>query len=135
MGSEKCFERGMLGGRFCVVPRRGVTDDLYQECILFSCMSARIRLSRRGVCLTRPIVAQRLHEMQHFSLRDPLVLFRPLLLLWMIKRVISMLRISRRWFEGKGDVWRLLQDMSDGIDGRSWPEEQAVEVGSAPPGL
>ena len=33
-----------------------------------------------------------------------------------------------RWFDGKGDVWRLLQDVSDAIDGRSWPEDHAVEV-------
>ena len=42
-----------------------------------------------------------------------------------------------RWFAGKGDVWRLLQDIGDAIDGRSWPEDQAVEVRCIPacPGL
>lgn len=34
----------------------------------------------------------------------------------------------RKWFEGKGDVWRLLQDISDAIDGRTWPLEDKEEV-------
>ena len=33
-----------------------------------------------------------------------------------------------RWFEGRGDVWRLLQDLSDSIDGRTWPMQDAAEV-------
>ena len=40
-------------------------------------------------------------------------------------------QLRRRWFAGKGDVWRLLQDLGDTIDGRSWPEDQAVEVRAA----
>lgn len=37
-------------------------------------------------------------------------------------------RWYRRWFEGKGDVWRLLQDLSPAIDGRTWPQEQEPQV-------
>jgi hypothetical protein len=29
-----------------------------------------------------------------------------------------------RFFEGKGDVWRLLQSISDKVDGRIYPDEQ-----------
>ena len=33
-----------------------------------------------------------------------------------------------RFFKGKGDVWRLLQDLSDAIDGRTWPSESEADV-------
>ena len=50
----------------------------------------------------------------------------------MCQEVQAERAVRRRWFEGKGDVWRLLQDVSDAIDGRSWPEDHAVEVCTAP---
>lgn len=34
----------------------------------------------------------------------------------------------RKWWEGKGDVWRLLQDMAVTIDGRTWPAEEEAHV-------
>ncbi|KAL0018651.1 hypothetical protein WJX77_001846 [Trebouxia sp. C0004] len=37
-------------------------------------------------------------------------------------------RSYRKWWEGKGDVWRLLQDMAVTIDGRTWPAEEEAHV-------
>ncbi|KAK9840817.1 hypothetical protein WJX81_006835 [Elliptochloris bilobata] len=37
-------------------------------------------------------------------------------------------KIYRRFFKGKGDVWRLLQDLSDAIDGRTWASEAEEDV-------
>lgn len=34
----------------------------------------------------------------------------------------------RRWFQGKGDTWRLLQDLAVAIDGRTWAREDQAEV-------
>ncbi|DBB15736.1 TPA: hypothetical protein ACH3X3_003943 [Trebouxia sp. C0006] len=34
----------------------------------------------------------------------------------------------RKWWEGKGDVWRLLQDMAVTVDGRTWPAEEEAHV-------
>ncbi len=36
--------------------------------------------------------------------------------------------VLHRFFKGKGDVWRLLQDLSDAIDGRTWPSESEADV-------
>ena len=33
-----------------------------------------------------------------------------------------------RWWENKGDVWRLLQDMAVTIDGRTWPAKDEAQV-------
>ena len=33
-----------------------------------------------------------------------------------------------RWWEGKGDVWRLLQDLAVTIDGRTWPAADEPQV-------
>lgn len=37
-------------------------------------------------------------------------------------------RSYRKWWENKGDVWRLLQDMAVTIDGRTWPAEDEAQV-------
>ncbi|KAK9814144.1 hypothetical protein WJX72_001224 [[Myrmecia] bisecta] len=36
--------------------------------------------------------------------------------------------IYRRWWDSKGDVWRLIQDLADAIDGRTWPAEEKKKV-------
>lgn len=33
-----------------------------------------------------------------------------------------------RWWENKGDVWRLLQDMAVTIDGRTFPAKDEAQV-------
>jgi hypothetical protein len=33
-----------------------------------------------------------------------------------------------RWFSGKSDVWRLLQDLADCMDGRVWPAKDKPKV-------
>ena len=35
-----------------------------------------------------------------------------------------------RVFANKGDVWRLMNSLSDVVDGRTWPENQEPEVGT-----
>ena len=35
-----------------------------------------------------------------------------------------------RVFANKGDMWRLLNSLSDVVDGRTWPENQEPQVGS-----
>ena len=35
-----------------------------------------------------------------------------------------------RIFANKGDVWRLMNSLSDVVDGRTWPENQESEVGA-----
>lgn len=34
----------------------------------------------------------------------------------------------RKWWENKGDVWRLLQDLAVTIDGRTWPAKDEAQV-------
>ncbi len=45
-----------------------------------------------------------------------------------------MWEVWYRWWEGKGDVWRLLQDMAVTIDGRTWPAEEEAHVRPLPLG-
>lgn len=33
-----------------------------------------------------------------------------------------------RWFAGKSDAWRLLQDVADCMDGRVWPVQDKPKV-------
>lgn len=33
-----------------------------------------------------------------------------------------------RWWENKGDVWRLLQDIAVTVDGRTWPAKDEAQV-------
>ena len=47
---------------------------------------------------------------------------------------LSMWEVCCRWWEGKGDVWRLLQDMAVTIDGRTWPAEEEAHVRPLPLG-
>ena len=35
---------------------------------------------------------------------------------------------GRRWWENKGDVWRLLQDIAVTVDGRTWPAKDEAQV-------
>lgn len=40
----------------------------------------------------------------------------------------SLERSYRKWWENKGDVWRLLQDIAVTLDGRTWPAKDEAQV-------